>query len=830
MMACSNDIGVTNSTDVGKITLSLDASGATFGTRADATDNDAERKLEWIDVFVFTAGAENDSASDDTFLYHERIDHSAAAEPHTLGLDLTALAENQAYYVDVVANSKTLQSINNIAADITSRGALFSKIETTEYIQMTGASGVNNVPTSFLMDGVAYTQSTEPATPSSVVLRPTGANMSENVNLKVTLRRAAAKVVFNFKLMSGDDSYFKSFGTLEDPSSSNYTPAGSYFIDNMKYKAMLTAEAEEAKLAYGSGWTEADNYLRTTTEIPYGIRLIAGAPSNGLYKTMTLTTYVYCHKWDYQQNSQTSLSEIEPSVIVNLPAVDKDGNNHSRNYYEISLDAAPMVDGGVNHFALERNHYYVINATINALGGSNPQVRVELDDVKYQTYPWDETTINVGGDNGARYLTLNTNHIEMHNEDMDDYSLTFASSSPLTSITLKEAYYYNKYNTRIDLSSGDTIDKAVKNQISATAATAGSLTGGIVITSPMQITQSGSNVDAHKNTIRYLTFEVENEQGLTKTFTVMQYPLIYITNQQGWYSYRSDFIANGQSAPTTYENYSSSNNIVSITYNKGTYGYTTTGSQSNGGYGGTSNFWYSKVANSQNSNGMSPIQSYYYRNGKQTTTYETANAQMYHIRVTATSDKYTLGIPRVVNDNTAQNNGFTDPGEDNSRLVSPSFMIASRLGVIQMQNIKYTNSSDDRITTEMNDIFGKHCREYVETYRRVSSNGTEEVIHLDDWRLPTAAELNIIIDLQGNGRSNNTNYYAIDYLLNACYYYSASGPQYNPNNEHGGSYGGGGARGDDGNYASYTAIRCVRDAFDSKTPPVITNTASSQVE
>ena len=601
MMACSNDMEVTKPTEVGKITLSLDASGATFGTRGDVADNEAERKLEWIDIFVFAAGGDNSIATDDDLVYHERIDHSSAMEPHTLGLDINSLIQDQAYYVDVIANSKTLNEINNISADITTRGALFSKIETTEYVQLTGLTHLNNVPTLFLMDGVAYTAETEPATPEAVVLRPVGASLSNNVDLKVTLRRATAKVVFNFKLKDSGEAYFKSFGTT-DGTSSTYTPTGSYFIDNMKYKAMLTAEAEALK-----SWNEGDKYLRTTSEIPYGDFLTAGAPTNGEYKTMTLTTYVYCHKWDYTQNSNASLTEIEPTVIVNLPTVDKDGNNHDRNYYEVSLDVAPEVEGNIDHFALERNHYYVINATINALGGSNPQIRVELEDVKYQVYPWDETTINVGGDNGARYLTLNTEHIEMHNEDVDDYSLTFASSSPITSITRTEAYYYNKYGNRINLSSGDAIDKAVVGSIKAEDASEGNLTGGITVTSPMQITQSGNEVDAHKNTIRYLTFEVENEQGLTKTFTVMQYPLIYITNQQGWYSYRSDFVANGQSAPTTYENYNATNNIVSISYNDGSYDRNDYGGRAS--WGGTAydgNFWVSKIATVQNT-GMSNI-------------------------------------------------------------------------------------------------------------------------------------------------------------------------------------------------------------------------------
>ena len=38
-------------------------------------------------------------------------------------------------------------------------------------------------------------------------------------------------------------------------------------------------------------------------------------------------------------------------------------------------------------------------------------------------------------------------------------------------------------------------------------------------------------------TIRYIDFDVTNAEGITRKVTVAQYPLEYITNIQGWYSY-----------------------------------------------------------------------------------------------------------------------------------------------------------------------------------------------------------------------------------------------------------------------------------------------------
>ena len=40
-----------------------------------------------------------------------------------------------------------------------------------------------------------------------------------------------------------------------------------------------------------------------------------------------------------------------------------------------------------------------------------------------------------------------------------------------------------------------------------------------------------------------MTYEVTNADGLKAYFTVVQYPVVYITNIEGYYSYRDDFKA-----------------------------------------------------------------------------------------------------------------------------------------------------------------------------------------------------------------------------------------------------------------------------------------------
>lgn len=127
-----------------------------------------------------------------------------------------------------------------------------------------------------------------------------------------------------------------------------------------------------------------------------------------------------------------------------------------------------------------------------------------------------------------------------------------------------------------------------------------------------------------------------------------------------------------------------------------------------------------------------------------------SNNQMYHVVITSTSGDYQLGRPIMSKDT----DNIVDPkNPDNDKLVSPSFMLASQLG----------NSS----TISWEDAKNQ-CKNYVE----VGING--EVY--DDWRLPTAAEINIIIKYQTDTNVNTKDDRAVmDYVLN---YEGQSNPDY----------------------------------------------------
>ena len=531
---------------------------------------------------------------------------------------------------------------------------------------------------------------------------------STDTELKVMLRRAAAKIIIHVN--KGDAVIF-------DKEQENATP--DYYLRNMPYSTSLLAGVDgEAKLRTS---------LRSNTSY-YEWN------EDG---TITLTAYTYAHEW-----ADASAFEKEVRLVVNIPLKYND-INYPISYYQI-----PVCKDKV----LERNTCYEVTVTVSAPGGTDPSAPVELSGIEYTVTDWTEKVVGIGGDDEHPiYLYVNEEEMEMHNITDDNTTLEFASSSAV-SATVTRVYYIDKFGQEQDESTS-----------TVTVTPDSDLNGHIKIHSPLPT----------NNTIRYIEMEVTNQDGATPKYVkIAQYPLEYITNIQGWYSYRSDF------GGTTWENYSNPTNkrVSANNYNinNDTWSYSSTG------YGwherGSEDYergkwtFTSKVANeitSGDNKGKSKISS-----STRLLTEEiwsAGNARMYYVRITASSGDYTVGRPKITE------NGITDPGTDNAELVSPSFMIASQLGaVFEISSVEMAAS---------------HCKQYVE----VSKDGAV----YDDWRLPTKAELEIIIKFQYKTNA------AMDEVLAGKHYYSASGIVDNP-------------QGSNDQNPDQKAIRCVRDAYETK--------------
>lgn len=594
-------------------------------------------------------------------------------------------------------------------------------------IHMTGSKALDS-PTHFLMDGIGYLKgNNEPVTPRGYILY--NGNDRDETILKVRLRRAAAKIVV--RLRKGDNVTF------------NYNQHIGYYIKNMPYSTMVLSEMERHK---------------TLLRIP---DKTTGEYFDWTDNEVTVTAYTYSHSWLGE-----SFFEHGTSLIVNVP-ITYNGVVYTNSYYQIMLNADCTI---------ERNTCYEITGSINAPGAEEQDTPIELTQLKYKAVEWTNVDVKINNNDAPKYLSVSHDTIKMYNVERDSTTLRFSSSSPVTVKTVS-AHFIDKFGQKKTLSSTD-LKKIVGTPDSGIA-------GGITINSPIPT----------NNTIRYIELLVTNQEGLTKQVYIEQYPLVYITNQQGWYSYRDDF-KTSNSRPTTYQY--KGDRIVAVGLEKTTWNnkHKYTNDSYNKG-ANSSYFWHSKFVSSYNSSTGKSTTSFYEwsSNGSQPTnagSCETnTNARMYHVRITATSEEYSIGRPRM------DDNGYTNSGADNAKLVSPSFMIASRLGAIyttygNLSSIDDTEDNDKNGIPDRRDIFNIHCANYVEVYKDENGNA----VVLDNWRLPTEAELKIIESLQG-GPDENAD--AIDYLLNGRYYMSASGPVLNTQANQSGDE---------------SAIRCVRDAYE----------------
>ena len=733
----------------------LDISSA--DSRAESTSTEAF--VNHLDIFIF----DGESGEAGSMVYYGRYDVNNASQI-TLNAKRSDFIAHRLYYVYLVANSSYAEA--DFAA-LTNFDALIDMKQEDELLHLSGLT-VANAPKYFLMDALAEE--------GAVVLN--NGNPADNTVLAATLRRAAAKVVIN--ITAGDKVQFESY-TLDQGSE-----GGLYYVRNLPYDAFILAEAKND-----------DEIMAKVRNTAKGINEYFSWNPTANNKRVSLVTYVYPNYWN-----NSSILDHETCVVMNLPlsyTVDGETTPHYNSWYKIPMTADKVF---------RRNHYYEVNITLNRPGAIAESTPVEINDIYYKVYDWTSQNISVGGEDKPEYLMVNRTEMEMHNTSIDSSTLVFASSSPVT-ITVKQVevdgamvpdiYYIDKFGAKIYVTS------------TITGSTDGGIQGNITVESP----------NPENKTVRYFTLVVTNEEGLTKEVQVRQYPLVYISNTLSSFSYRSDFLGDDAEGLGTADHYGSRSSYsrFAVNYDDGSHSYSAGGRKSSGFF--VSKF-VSSTTTSGTNRGLSDVD--YYTASSTGDFNSPYNARMYGIKIMASSGEYILGRPKITN-------GITDPGADNSLIVSPSFMIASRLGTLTTSLISFSDeevgveepspydygaqnywgsvywpSGSDREGYEAAyaiyeaaynncylKVYAEHCKQYVEVYDPDNNSATDNSVHLNDWRLPTAAELKIIYEFQGE---EGTSADAIDYLLNAGAYFSASGPVANSKSNMDG-----------------ISVRCIRDNF-----------------
>lgn len=463
-----------------------------------------------------------------------------------------------------------------------------------------------------------------------------------------------------------------------------------------------------------------------------GFSLANVTTGEGTGRTDVLYAYTYPNEWG------SDIATRETYILLNIPFGDADGTSFTGNYYKVPV----RVSSNAADLRLDRNTEYTVNVTVNRVGNEELDEPVTLNP-QCTIAPWRTENIDVDGQT-PNYLVVSENYIELHNET--DTVVTFFSSDYIN-VEVTEAYYVNKYGAEVDID---------KTQIVPTY-NPQSLTGEIKISSPVP-----TNVTA-----RYIILQVTNGVSDPQTIEIVQYPLEYISGVPGVYATRSDLEATGN----TYENYvngttlTSQPSVSASVFDSKVY--------ENGIY-------YVGYDRENVGSWRDPI--YEYTLTTDGFDYSHDNNRMYLVQITSTSGEHTVARPAM--EGTGEDI-VTKSNDENNRLVSPMFMLASQLGTVLTGNWSTAQ---------------EHCKQYVEVAKY--PDGT--IRRFADWRLPTFEELKVIAQYQ------YTQGEVMDEVLAGARYWSAHENRYlerdkyteeNPSVGSTGGWGGG----------TTCYIRCIRD-------------------
>lgn len=586
---------------------------------------------------------------------------------------------------------------------------------------------------------------------------------SEPIEVPATLTRAAAKIVLNIALSS------EFLGS--------YTPFVGLAGNN---QITFTNPALTTNVRSGQGIYRGS----ASGTFTYDYEMEEGG-------IITYTLYSYACEWVGGD------LETASSLVINIPVQPKkpESSPLEINSYAISLDKftyqtvnpAPEGMGDSRDYSLQRNYEYTIEATVRALGSNEPSEPVPLEGVGFEAMEWGTINIDIDGETSGDFLSVNYHELSL-TDDTKNSVLHFDASDDVTVALAGDVYYYNKFGQRKVVGEGGSWNDPTYGYDVKFEYAEGEVTGNVTILSePLP-----------NNAPKYFRIKITNNhnKNLVEYVDVVQYPLNYVTSTFGYYSSLRDEDGRGcdfLDGPTNDSDtrYTKENNNNELDTGEGVNGYFV-----------VKYVRWNEVDMEQDDNGKKvptllksnhTLDYYYYDdddgngnsnsnrsqwNSASVNTHK--NPRMYHVRITASSDEYTLGVPPL------DENGYTQGGEDVGNMVSPSFMIASQLGAFQ----GFPNYQEAQV----------HCSRYEETTFLDYQEGI--VVKYKNWRVPTPAELTIIGKTQTNSKNN---YSAIDEVLALDQYWCSLGKVWNTKDQTVSNHSSGG-------WGRQPAVRCVRDA------------------
>nr|WP_302229593.1 hypothetical protein [uncultured Prevotella sp.] len=420
-----------------------------------------------------------------------------------------------------------------------------------------------------------------------------------------------------------------------------------------------------------------------------------------------LVTYSYATLWD----DNASAPQAKIKVML------KKGEEKPVDYYY----SIPVRDPKTTK-ELERNYVYTANATVTSLGSSSDITYGDAMNLVYDVQKWtkgEETTINAGD---QKYLLVSPTFMIMKNQRFDNSTIKFYGSGECKVQTM-EIYYYDKNGNKRACSGSQYFNASAKY---AKGHSELKDKGTIVI---------GEEGNPNANdfvplSVKYIKIKVTCD-GLEEYVTIKQYPLEYIQGIAGWYSTKDGWIdwQTDQAEHNTRKTYNDDIFNARVYENNNMYEYYDSGT---GWFGNKPPFTAQKDSRLTEQN----------------------NNQMYVVQITETDGTYVIG------------HGTSD----NDDMVSPAFMLASQLGVVNISNSSFNMAKN-------------HCDKYIEV-------NTDKKKYTD-WRLPTPSEVKVICKYQ-----NNKNQNVMSEVLKRQYYWTRNGKKTLANSQ---------------DELSQGFIRCVRD-------------------
>lgn len=669
---------------------------------------------------------------DDLSTYHKRFSDtlSTTKEGRLLLADKTWKTTFPSTGYDVYLVANAAENLSGV----TSLATLKAKTQTDETIYKKYSTS-DNANKLFLMDG-KYTS----WTPSS----------AKEDMITVELNRAAAKIVVNISL-----------GT---------TMANSYTMDEVQWR-YRNYETTASVLADGQGTLSAGTQTTGSTSI-----------SNG--SDATIVTYSDPCMW--------TSGDDAPYLLVNIPLTKKsDSSVKDQNWYRIPVrDISNTSSDGKQ---LDRNHIYIVNATISSEGSATDVVEDQNVDLKYAVTDWITNSVSLY-DLAEEHLYVTPTLVYMRNIATDTSIKYYASSQ--VEIVNKEVYYYDEYDDKQLYTDADLVTLTPENN------STDSYDGVVNVSSPIPDEEhagagTSSNLDAGKFTIRFIRFRIQLVSDPTKYEDVLikQYPLEYIQNIKGWYSTRNvdgwiDWIRDSKAytyrtkpkvytgyyntdnynQDTNYPNNSWVNNPVDVESNYGRSESTETSTM----------YYINKVFFSTDESEQYPTSPvfnarvydfddnkiYFYSDVRQsafqkgktyTPNYESPGNYIakkiytiYNVSTASQGEKqytsdvtnnamYVIQLTRTSDKYVVAHPTMDSDGLTYDNVASPAFMLASQLGALQIISKDPAFNNYGAASTYQK-FYAKHCA----TYREVGTDGTV----YDNWRLPTRAEIGVICEYQ----------------------------------------------------------------------------------